>query len=89
MHAAVAAFATARPASPFQQQPRGRMSTGPNRDTTDDPPFRTPAEPVNTPMGVGKGIHPGRVAWAHEPKAATWDGKTGNWWEDTTPTRTW
>ena len=83
LHAAVAAFATARPASPFQQQPRGRMSTGPHRDTTEDPPFRTPAEPVNTPMGVGKGIHPGRVAWAHEPKAATWDGKTGNWWEDT------
>jgi hypothetical protein len=27
-------------------------------------------------------MHPGRVAWAHQPKAATWDGKTGNWWDD-------
>jgi hypothetical protein len=33
-------------------------------------------------MGMGIGIHPGRVAWAHEPKVATWDGKTGNWWDD-------
>ena len=33
-------------------------------------------------MGVGKGIHPGRVVWAHEPEAATWDGRTGNWWDD-------
>jgi hypothetical protein len=33
-------------------------------------------------MGVGKGIHPGRVAWAHDPKAAVWDGNTGNWWDD-------
>jgi hypothetical protein len=33
-------------------------------------------------MGAGKGIHPGRVAWAHEPKAAVWDGRTGDWWDD-------
>ena len=33
-------------------------------------------------MGAGKGIHPGRVTWAHRPKAATWDGETGNWWDD-------
>lgn len=28
-------------------------------------------------MGVAKGIHPGRVAWAYDPKAAAWDGEWG------------
>ena len=42
----------------------------------------TPSDPPNTPIGVGKGIHPGRVVWTYEPRAAKWDGKTGAWWED-------
>ncbi|WP_321332142.1 DUF362 domain-containing protein [uncultured Bacteroides sp.] len=37
---------------------------------------------VNKPIGVAKGIFPGRVAWAHNPKAAQWDGTTGYWWDD-------
>jgi len=41
-----------------------------------------PTEPPNQPMGVGQGIHPGRVVWVHEPEATRWDGKTGNWWDD-------
>ncbi len=36
----------------------------------------------NMPIGVARGINPGRVAWAHNPKIASWDGKNGNWWED-------
>ena len=36
----------------------------------------------NTPLGVGKGIHPGRVAWIHNPGVAKWDGRTGLWVED-------
>lgn len=36
----------------------------------------------NKPVGVGKGIHPGRVAWVHAPGVATWDGSTGLWVED-------
>lgn len=36
----------------------------------------------NIPLGVAKGINPGRVAWGHNPKIATWDGLTGFWWED-------
>ena len=47
-----------------------------------DVPFFYPSEGSNKPMGVGKGIHPGRVAWVHNPEATTWDGKTGEWWED-------
>lgn len=42
----------------------------------------TPSEPPNQPMGVGKGIHPGRVVWAYDPEAARWDGQTGQWWDD-------
>jgi parallel beta-helix repeat protein len=41
-----------------------------------------PSEPANNPVGVGQGIHPGRVAWVHEPEATHWDGSTGSWWQD-------
>lgn len=37
---------------------------------------------VNEPLGVAKGIFPGRVVWGYNPKIATWDMKTGFWWED-------
>jgi len=36
----------------------------------------------NIPLGEAKGMFPGRVAWGHNPKIASWDGKTGFWWED-------
>ena len=38
--------------------------------------------PVLSPLGVPRGVVPGRVTWAHDPAAVTWDG-TGSWWEDT------
>ena len=31
-------------------------------------------QPVNKPMGVARGINPGRVVWVHDPKATDWDG---------------
>ncbi len=33
-------------------------------------------EPIvnNAPMGEGKGINPGRVAWIHDPNATNWSG---------------
>src|SRR5246500_574856 len=34
-----------------------------------------------SPLGVPRGIVPGRVTWAHDPAAVTWDG-TGSWWTD-------
>jgi len=80
LNAGMAALAAACPVWPFEQQQT--RAGAPAKMTTDDPPFKTPAEPPNTPLGVGKGVHPGRVVWAHDPKVATWDGKTGNWWED-------
>lgn len=44
-------------------------------------PFK-PIEGANSPIGVGKGIHPGRVAWVRDAKSTSWDGTTGNWWDD-------
>jgi hypothetical protein len=76
------ALATAASASPLLQQPAPPPGRGPAKERRNDPPFKTPTEPVNSPLGTGKGIHPGRVAWAHDPKAAVWDGQTGSWWED-------
>jgi hypothetical protein len=36
----------------------------------------------NQPVGVAKGIFPGRVVWVHDPAVASWDGTTGNWWDE-------
>jgi hypothetical protein len=46
-------------------------------------PF-SPSDPANSPMGVAFGVKPGRVAWAFDPKAATWDGVNNapGWWDD-------
>ncbi len=41
-----------------------------------------PTDPPNTPMGTARGIFPGRVVWTRDSAAATWDGKTGHWWDD-------
>lgn len=39
-------------------------------------------EPPLSPLGVPRGVVPGRVTWAHDPAAVSWDG-TGSWWTDT------
>jgi sugar lactone lactonase YvrE len=42
-----------------------------------------PFEPPNKPVGVGRGIVPGRVAWAHDPQAARWQcGDSNSWCRD-------
>ncbi len=33
---------------------------------------------VNSPIGNGIGVHPGRVAWIHDPDATSWTGSDGN-----------
>jgi len=40
-------------------------------------------EPVaNAPIGIARGIYPGRVVWVHDPDATDWDGPgDGHWWE--------
>lgn len=42
----------------------------------------------NQPVGVAKGIFPGRVVWVHDPAVAKWDGSTGNWWDDNVVSQT-
>jgi uncharacterized protein (DUF362 family) len=44
-------------------------------------PFK-PTDEANSPVGVAKGIHPGRVVWVQDAKATSWDGATGHWWDD-------
>jgi len=40
----------------------------------------------NAPVGVARGIFPGRVVWAHDPQAAHWGGQidsaASQWWMD-------
>lgn len=34
------------------------------------------------PIGQGKGVHPGRVVWVHDPGVTDWKGPgDGHWWE--------
>jgi uncharacterized protein (DUF362 family) len=36
----------------------------------------------NTPVGVAKGVNPGRVAWVHDSTVSDWKGSgDGHWWE--------
>jgi len=45
------------------------------------PPLANNPAP-NLPIGVAKGLHPGRVVWVHDPSATTWEGPgQGHWWE--------
>ncbi len=41
-----------------------------------------PTDSPNSPMGVAKGIFPGRVVWEWDPDATNWDGKSGFYWSD-------
>ncbi|MCM1539740.1 MAG: DUF362 domain-containing protein [Blautia sp.] len=36
--------------------------------------------PEHEPYGAGVGVMPGRVVWAHDPSAVSWDGG-GYWWQ--------
>lgn len=46
--------------------------------------FVRAADPIPLqPVGKGKGIHPGRVVWAHDPDATNWAGPgDGHWWQE-------
>ena len=50
-----------------------------------------PSDPPNTPMGVARGIHPGRVAWVRDPEATNenwYDGCGTYYWQDTNTNQT-
>jgi len=42
----------------------------------------TPSDPPNTPMGIARGVHPGRVVWVYDKDATSWDGNSNYWWSD-------
>jgi len=50
-------------------------------DTKDAQAAFISSDGPNSPMGVGKGVFPGRVAWVFDPTAVSWGG-SGNWWDD-------
>lgn len=41
-----------------------------------------PREGGNSPIGVARGINPGRVVWAYDPDATSWDGAANYYWDD-------
>ncbi|MBA7675514.1 hypothetical protein ES703_83750 [subsurface metagenome] len=50
------------------------------------------AHPVNNPIGVARGLKPGRVVWVHEPNATDWEGPgtgDGYWWQDDNTDQEW
>ncbi len=49
---------------------------------SEQPASWTPSDPPNAPIGDAKGIFPGRVTWIRDLRATSWDGQTGNWWDD-------
>lgn len=50
---------------------------------TDEVGTMNVSEGVNSPIGDPQGVYPGRVSWAHDPSATSWDG-TGYWWDGNT-----
>ena len=34
------------------------------------------------PLGVPKGVKPGRVVWNYNPSATSWDGSSNYWWDE-------
>jgi uncharacterized protein (DUF362 family) len=61
----------------------GRLSSAQAGEAAPPPTF-SPNEPANSPIGTAFGVKPGRVAWAFDPKATTWDGTSNapGWWDD-------
>jgi uncharacterized protein (DUF362 family) len=70
-----AGFLQAADSFTLQQQPAQRET-----------PYNWTPEAVNQPVGVARGLLPGRVAWAHAPGAAHWNGDWKSmdspWWLD-------
>ena len=37
---------------------------------------------LNQPIGIARGMFPGRVVWCRDPRATSWNGTEGAWWDD-------
>jgi len=51
-------------------------------DPADEPVSAADMPVPNVPIGVAKGVQPGRVTWIHEPNATDWDGYGSEPWCD-------
>ena len=78
---------SARQTEAQQQRTQRQLPEGIGRTTT---AYNWKPEAVNQPVGTARGIFPGRVAWAHAPGAAHWNGNRQErnlnrnaWWLDT------
>ncbi len=47
-----------------------------------------PVDSPNQPMGVARGLYPGRLVWIQDRQATLWDGSTGFWWTDSSTDQT-
>jgi hypothetical protein len=47
-----------------------------------------PSDPPNSPMGVARGIFPGRVVWMWDSTATRWNGSSNYWWSETNTIQT-
>ncbi len=68
---------------PSDSTPTTSDTAAPDIAETDPPetepvPF-VPVKDGDPPVGHGIGVNPGRVTWAYNPNAFTWNGK-GYWW---------
>jgi len=47
-------------------------------------PTAPPFDPndLNMPVGIARGINPGRVVWVYDEDATNWDGVSDHWWHD-------
>jgi hypothetical protein len=52
--------------------------------TTEEKVTLAASQTSNDPIGVAKGVHPGRVVWIHDPNATDWDGYSSpeHWYDD-------
>jgi hypothetical protein len=41
-----------------------------------------PTDPANSPVGTGKGIHPGRVVWVYDNQLCDHGSSDSSWWSD-------
>ncbi len=52
------------------------------QSVTSEPVVMAEEAAANAPIGIAKGIYPGRVVWVHDPDATDWEGPgDGHWWE--------
>lgn len=51
--------------------------------TTEDELVLAGPQTPNAPIGIAKGVHPGRVVWIHDPNATDWNGynRPEHWYE--------